>query len=89
MMHKHRVVWNDDSIADLKRLPKHEGLRIKRKVDEHLAVAPDRLGEPLQGSFKGFHRYRVGNYRVIYEIHKEAVVITVIRVGHRKDVYEE
>ena len=89
MMHKHRVVWNDDALADLNTLPKNESLRIKRKVDEHLAIAPDKLGEPLQGSFKGFHRYRVENYRVIYEIYKEAVVINIIRVGHRKDVYED
>jgi len=32
-------------------------------------------------------RIRIGNYRVIYEIHDDRLVVLVVRVGHRKDVY--
>ncbi|MBW2736071.1 MAG: type II toxin-antitoxin system RelE/ParE family toxin [Deltaproteobacteria bacterium] len=42
-------------------------------------------GEPLQHS--GLRRIRVGNYRVIYEVQKDVLVILVLRVGHRHDIY--
>jgi mRNA-degrading endonuclease RelE of RelBE toxin-antitoxin system len=35
------------------------------------------------------YRIRIGNYRVIYEIHDEVILIEVVNVGHRKDVYRK
>ena len=51
-----------------------------------LAVNPRPIGYK---KLKGEHawRIRVGNYRVIYEIYDEQVIVVVITIGHRKDVY--
>ena len=35
-----------------------------------------------------FHRVRVGDYRIIYEIQNEVLVILIVKVGHRKDIYK-
>ena len=44
-------------------------------------------GSVLKGEFSGLRRIRVGNYRVVYEVQDEKLVILVIRIGHRREVY--
>ena len=34
-----------------------------------------------------FHKIRVGNYRIIYEIHENVLIILVVKIGHRRDIY--
>ncbi len=51
------------------------------------AADPRQLGKPLHGDKKDLWRYRVGDYRLICDIQDDRVVVLVLRVGHRKDVY--
>lgn len=44
--------------------------------------------KPLKGSYSGYYRYRVGDYRVVYSIEDEVVVVNVILIAHRSKVYE-
>lgn len=44
--------------------------------------------KPLKGSYAGYYRYRVGDYRVVYSIKDELVVVNVILIAHRSKVYE-
>ena len=48
---------------------------------------PRQWGTTLQGEKRGLWRYRVGDYRLICDIQDEKVVVLVLEVGHRKDVY--
>jgi mRNA interferase RelE/StbE len=48
---------------------------------------PRQWGTALQGEKRGLWRYRVGDYRLICDIQDEKVVVLVLEVGHRKDVY--
>ncbi|GAB1433358.1 type II toxin-antitoxin system RelE/ParE family toxin [Spirochaetota bacterium] len=48
---------------------------------------PRSRGKSLAGSFAELWRYRVGDYRLVCDIQDENVLITVIRIGHRKEVY--
>ena len=43
--------------------------------------------EPLQGNKKGLWRYRVGDYRIICEMKNKELVVLVIDIGHRKEIY--
>lgn len=61
------------------------GRRIARAIDR-IADDPD-VGTPLRGQLEGLHKYRIGPYRIIYEIHRSCLVIIVIDIGHRKDIY--
>ena len=47
------------------------------------------VGKPLRGELKGYWSLRVGAYRIIYSILKEEVVVEVLRIHHRKEVYEK
>ncbi len=71
----------------------YESLTGKHKLQ--VAHAFDRLGtDPhigklLKGDLKGYWSYRVGIYRIIYIIRNAEVVIEILRIQHRKEVYEK
>ena len=64
--------------------------RIRAYLKEKVAALPDprTLGKALQGPLKGLWRYRVGDYRIICRIEDDRLVVLVVAVGHRKDVYQ-
>lgn len=45
------------------------------------------VGKKLGGEFKNCYNYRVWPYRIVYQIYKKALIVLVIRVGHRQGVY--
>ena len=61
--------------------------RIKKAIEEKLARNPVEFGKPLRYSLKGCRRLRVGDFRVIYKIEGETVLIA--KIGHRKEIYED
>jgi mRNA interferase RelE/StbE len=83
----YKVTWHEDVVGDLKRLDRTKAREIVEKVDEHLSKEPLALGKPLKGIFRGLHRYRCGDYRVIFTIERKEERLMVLTVGHRKDVY--
>lgn len=71
---------------DLKRLSKAETARILDQIDKDLSKKADAY-PVLKGQFAGLRKYRVGDYRVIYAILGDDVLI--LRIGHRRDVYKK
>ena len=69
-------------------------IRADRKLGEQLAKAIDRLaanprlGEFLRGHWKGYRKYRTGHYRIVYRVEHQRLIIYIVTMGHRKDVYE-
>ncbi len=67
--------------------------RVERADRERIIDAIDRLrehplvGVPLKGGMRGLRRIRVGDYRVLYEVQHDVLVILVVRVAHRRDAY--
>lgn len=51
------------------------------------SINPTSMGLALKGNLKGLWRYRIGKYRIIAEINQHELIIVVIEVGHRKNVY--
>lgn len=80
------IEYTLSALKELKKLPKDVRRRIYNKIDESLLKNPY-AGEPLEGRLEGFFKFRVGDYRVIYELKKERIVILILRVAHRKDAY--
>ena len=44
-------------------------------------------GKPLKGELKGFWSYRVGSYRVVYRIYRNKLLVVIIDIGHRREIY--
>ena len=67
--------------------------RIERSDRERLIAAIDRLaenpfaGSALKGELRGLRRIRVGDYRLIYEIGEQDLVVLVLRAAHRREAY--
>jgi len=59
--------------------------RIRRAIEQRLAIEPGYYGEPLRHRLKGYWKLRVGDYRIIYRIVGQDVWI--LTIGHRKGVY--
>ena len=49
---------------------------------------PRKIGERLQGTLSEFWRYRVGDYRVICSLEHDRLVVLVLRIGHRREIYK-
>ncbi len=69
----------------LEKMPKEDRLRIITAID--LLKDNPAAGGVLKGEFSGLRRIRIGNYRVVYEVQNQELVVLVIRIGHRRDVY--
>ena len=83
----YKVVYLDQVEQDLKKLDKSIIKKILARIETYLAADPKELGKPLRGEFQGYWRYRWGDYRVIYKISEREILIIVLRISHRKDVY--
>ena len=72
---------------DLPKIPNNIRDRIKRAIEKRLLKEPLKYGEPLKRSLQGYRKLRVGDYRVIYKMEKENIII--LKIGHRKEVYDK
>lgn len=70
---------------ELARIPQRDRLRIAHAIDG-LSEQP-LAGSPLRGELRGLRRVRVGNYRVVYEVLERSLVVLVVRIAHRQEVY--
>ncbi len=86
---KYRLLFLKEAAEEFKRLDKVVQRIIKEKL-ELLAEDPNRLKnniKPLKGEYRGLYRLRVGNYRVVYRLDREQIVIIIVRIGHRGEIY--
>lgn len=74
---------------ELKKLGREPAARILKTLETRIATLDDPrdLGKPLVGDWTGYWRWRMGDYRVIAKIEDKRVVIVVVRVAHRREVY--
>lgn len=77
-------------MKQLEKMDKHTRKLVYAWIDKNLQGCenPRQHGKSLVGNKKGQWRYRIGNYRIISEIQDENVIILVIEIGHRRDIYK-
>lgn len=73
------------AVRDLGRIAKTDRARLVEAIDR-LSENPF-LGSALKGELRGLRRLRVGDYRVLYELQQDALLVLVVRIAHRRDVY--
>jgi mRNA interferase RelE/StbE len=83
----YKIEWKRTAIKELEKLPRPMISRIVSAVD-NLSSNPYPQGVRKLVSTDSSYRIRVGDYRVVYNIVKNKLIIEIIRVGHRKDVYK-
>lgn len=80
----YKIAFKKSVGRDLKRIDKDQADRILKKIEENLPGKADSFPS-LTGKFAGLKKYRVGDFRVIYSIINDTVLI--LRISHRREVY--
>ena len=88
-MNKYKVIYTERAIKNLKKLDKNIRNLIYAWIDKNLEGCenPRLHGKCLTGDKSGEWRYRIGNYRLICEINDKEIIILVLEIGHRKEIY--
>lgn len=86
---KYIIEYDVDIVEKLQVLPKSIKEMIRKAIEKKLTVDPIAFGKPLRYSLKGYRRLRVGDYRVLYKIIEDKVLVIIVDLDHRKDIYED
>lgn len=83
------VEFTPQALRQLKKLDRHSMLLITTWIEKNLVGCenPRLHGKPLTANLSGQWRYRVGDYRLLARIEDDRVVILVLNIGHRREVY--
>ena len=81
-----KVLLHPKAVEALKRMEKQARLRIKETLRE-LEDRPEKAGKQLK--YSNFWSLRIGDYRAIYEIHRDKNQVVILFIGHRKNVYSD
>lgn len=85
-----KLEFSEAAKKTFSKLDKSVQRRIKNYLDDIVQLEnPRSRGKALVGNLVNLWRYRVGDYRIICDIQDEKILITILRIGHRKDVYDE
>jgi mRNA interferase RelE/StbE len=85
-MARYEIVFLRSVYRDLRSIPKADIKKILRRID---SLSKDPRGPGCE-KLSADERYRVrqGNYRIIYSIEDDRLIVTVVKVGHRREVYD-
>ena len=87
-MANYKIEISKSAEKSLQRIPKKDILKVVQSI-QSLAISPFPEGcRKLQGE-ENTYRIRQGNYRVIYEVEDNRLLILVLKIGHRKDIYKK
>lgn len=80
------LVYLPGALHDLRKLPEDVAGRARHGL-ERIAENPD-IGKRLTGPLADLWSYRVGDYRIVYQIRGRELIVLVVMVGHRRAIYE-
>ena len=85
------VEFDDRARRELRKLDPGIQQTILKYLRQRIAgpMDPRRFGKPLRRALAGLWRYRVEDYRLICRIEDDRVVVLILQVGHRRDIYDE
>ena len=81
------IFWTKKSLSQMKELP----YTISKRIYDKVTMLAD---NPLSLNVKHlvglpYYRLRVGDYRIIFDIQKMKIIILILKIGHRKDIYKK
>ena len=84
-----KIKFTARALKQLKKMDKHTAALIVAWLRKNIEGCSDprQHGKGLTANRSGQWRYRVGDYRIIAEIQDEEVIVLIIEIGHRKDIY--
>ena len=83
----YKVEWKKEALKGLDKIDRAKAKKIKLEVDTVLAKDPYKKSKPLKGNLKGLRRFRFSDCRVIYQVKQSKLLIIVVEVAHRREIY--
>lgn len=84
----YEVVLKPSAAREFRKLPKPIRKRIGKKIEE-LAENPRPPDAKALAGGEGLLRVRAGEYRIVYTVQDRVVIVLVVRIGHRRDIYRK
>lgn len=88
----YKLVYTKTAEKDLDQIDRSQAVKILKKVNEYMGMRDPLLkAKKLKGFDVDTYRYRVGDYRVVFRLDKnsgEIVILVVLKIAHRKEVYK-
>jgi len=81
------IEYDNAAGRELAKLPRHVQVQVRRRIDALAKNPRPPSVETLQGDLKGLLRIRSGDYRVVYSVEDRSLVVLVLRIRDRKEVY--
>ena len=90
MAYKYHIVFSKNADKQFSKLDSYTRRIIISWIYKNLEECEDprSIGKPLKGDRKDQWRYRIGDYRLIVEIKDNELIILLIKIGHRREVYK-
>lgn len=82
---KYTLLYTKTAFKDIQKLDSVSRKKIKKKIEEYLEK-PLFYSKKLINSSLGTYRWRAGNYRIVFDIDKDKIII--LRIGHRREIYK-
>ena len=89
-MQHYKLQYAKEASKDLLKMDRNVARRIVQKLESHCdSENPIKHAKPLTGNLSGLFRYRIGDYRAIFEVDTKGVItiLTILTIKHRKDIY--
>jgi mRNA interferase RelE/StbE len=83
-----RIEFDPAAAKELRKLGDVPARRIVEFLSTRVADDPRNLGEALKGKLGEIWKYRIGDYRIIADIRDNVLLILIVRVGHRREIYK-
>lgn len=85
----YKINFSETSLKQLRELDTASRKRVLTYINEVLSKIenPRILGKALIGELKGLWRYRIGNFRIVCQIHDNKLLVLILKIAHRKEVY--
>ena len=86
-----QIEFTPEAEKQLRKIDHQSAKRILIFLSERIATSEDprNLGKAMKGVLREFWRYRVGDYRIMCRIEDDRLLVLVVRVAHRREVYRE
>lgn len=86
----YRVKLSRQAEKDLEKVFRSDKKLYQRFINAFKEIArnPMEAGKPLRGELKGLRSHRFGNYRILYEVRHGELLVIVIDLGHRREIYD-
>ncbi len=87
----YHVVYEKKALKSLSKIDQGQQRILLAWIEKNLVNTedPKKYGKALKGNLKEYWRYRVGNYRIVADIHEDEIKIIIFNIGHRKDIYSD